>query len=229
MSVQLVFSLSIAIAHLGGQRVLPRRRQPRAPRAAVVVLPVARALPGRDRQVELDQGATRSSADIFALNPWTVLFGAYRDLLFDGTAPHWSALGILLLVSLGHASRSRSYCSSGPSRRSPRCCDEMAADPMNQPAEERVVIRADRLGVKYSLHLTRKQTVRDTICAACAARGRPRLLGAARRVVQRSCRASRSASSGPTAPARARCSRCWPGSSSRPRAWSRSTATSRAC
>ena len=39
----------------------------------------------------------------------------------------------------------------------------------------------------------------------------------------------RSASSGPTAPARARCSRCWPGSSRRPRASSRSTATSRAC
>jgi ABC-type polysaccharide/polyol phosphate transport system ATPase subunit len=39
----------------------------------------------------------------------------------------------------------------------------MAADPMNLPAEERVVIRADRLGVKYSLHLTRKQTLRDSI------------------------------------------------------------------
>ena len=25
--------------------------------------------------------------DIFALNPWTVLFGAYRDLLFYGQAP----------------------------------------------------------------------------------------------------------------------------------------------
>ena len=30
-----------------------------------------------------------------------MLFGAYRALLFDGTAPHWSALGILLLVSIG--------------------------------------------------------------------------------------------------------------------------------
>ena len=29
------------------------------------------------------------------------MFSAYRDLLFYGTAPHWSALGILLLVSIG--------------------------------------------------------------------------------------------------------------------------------
>ena len=49
----------------------------------------------------------------------------------------------------------------------------MAADPMNQPAEERVVIRADRLGVKYSLHLTRKQTVRDTIVRRVRREGDP--------------------------------------------------------
>jgi ABC-type polysaccharide/polyol phosphate export permease len=36
---------------------------------------------------------------IFALNPWTVLFTAYRDLLYYGRAPDWSALGALLLVS----------------------------------------------------------------------------------------------------------------------------------
>lgn len=39
--------------------------------------------------------------DIFALNPWTVLFGAYRDLFFNGQAPQWASLGILTLVSLG--------------------------------------------------------------------------------------------------------------------------------
>ena len=38
-------------------------------------------------------------ADIFALNPWTIMFGAYRDLIFYGQAPHWSALAILVLVS----------------------------------------------------------------------------------------------------------------------------------
>jgi homopolymeric O-antigen transport system permease protein len=39
--------------------------------------------------------------DIFALNPWTVLFGAYRDLFYYAQAPHWSSLVILMLVSLG--------------------------------------------------------------------------------------------------------------------------------
>ncbi len=49
----------------------------------------------------------------------------------------------------------------------------MAADPVNQPTEERVVIRADRLGVKYSLHLTRKQTVRDSIVRRVRREGDP--------------------------------------------------------
>ena len=39
-------------------------------------------------------------ADIFALNPWTVMFGAYRDLIYYGRAPHWSGLAILLGVSV---------------------------------------------------------------------------------------------------------------------------------
>jgi ABC-type polysaccharide/polyol phosphate export permease len=38
-------------------------------------------------------------ATIFALNPWTILFGAYRDLVFNGQAPDWAALAALLLVS----------------------------------------------------------------------------------------------------------------------------------
>ena len=37
--------------------------------------------------------------DLFALNPWTVMFGAYRDLIFYGQAPHWTGLAILLAVS----------------------------------------------------------------------------------------------------------------------------------
>ncbi len=39
-------------------------------------------------------------ADIFALNPWTVMFGAYRDLIYYGRAPNWSGLTILLGVSV---------------------------------------------------------------------------------------------------------------------------------
>jgi ABC-type polysaccharide/polyol phosphate transport system ATPase subunit len=44
---------------------------------------------------------------------------------------------------------------------------------VSQPADERVVIRADRLGVKYSLHLTRKQTVRDSIVRRVRREGDP--------------------------------------------------------
>ena len=62
-----------------------------------MVLPVARALPGRGRE-----GAHQGNpiiADIFALNPWTVLFGAYRDLIYYGRARTGPALAILLGVS----------------------------------------------------------------------------------------------------------------------------------
>jgi ABC-type polysaccharide/polyol phosphate export permease len=37
----------------------------------------------------------------FKLNPWTTFFGAYRDLIYYGTAPDWVALGAWLLVSIG--------------------------------------------------------------------------------------------------------------------------------
>ena len=39
--------------------------------------------------------------DIFLLNPWTVLFTAYRELIYFGHAPEWRPLGILLLISVG--------------------------------------------------------------------------------------------------------------------------------
>ena len=38
----------------------------------------------------------------------------------------------------------------------------MATVAADLPADERVVIRADGLGVKYSLRLTRKQIIRDS-------------------------------------------------------------------
>ena len=37
---------------------------------------------------------------IFELNPWTVLFGAYRALIYSGEAPEWRPLALLLLASL---------------------------------------------------------------------------------------------------------------------------------
>ena len=36
----------------------------------------------------------------YAINPFTYLLGAYRAAIYEGTSPHWGALGILLLVSL---------------------------------------------------------------------------------------------------------------------------------
>jgi ABC-type polysaccharide/polyol phosphate export permease len=36
---------------------------------------------------------------LFALNPWTIIFGAYRDLIYFERAPDWAALGALTLVS----------------------------------------------------------------------------------------------------------------------------------
>jgi ABC-type polysaccharide/polyol phosphate export permease len=38
--------------------------------------------------------------ELFALNPWTIMFTAYRALIFDGHAPEWRPLGILLLISV---------------------------------------------------------------------------------------------------------------------------------
>jgi ABC-type polysaccharide/polyol phosphate export permease len=36
-----------------------------------------------------------------ALNPFYVLFNAYRAVIFDGRPPDWVGLGVLLLVSIG--------------------------------------------------------------------------------------------------------------------------------
>jgi lipopolysaccharide transport system permease protein len=38
---------------------------------------------------------------LFALNPWTWLFTAYRDVIYEAKAPDWIALGVLSVVSLG--------------------------------------------------------------------------------------------------------------------------------
>jgi ABC-type polysaccharide/polyol phosphate export permease len=37
---------------------------------------------------------------LFALNPWTTLFNSYRDVIYNGRAPEWIALGAVSLVSL---------------------------------------------------------------------------------------------------------------------------------
>jgi ABC-type polysaccharide/polyol phosphate export permease len=37
---------------------------------------------------------------VFNLNPWTHIFGAYRSLIYDGRAPDWSGLVIVLVGSV---------------------------------------------------------------------------------------------------------------------------------
>ena len=90
--VQLVFSLSIAIL-ISAVNVFYRDVGNLARHVLRMWFYLSPALYPR----RAGQGARPKNnpilGDIFAINPWTVLFGAYRDLLFDGTAPHWSALG----------------------------------------------------------------------------------------------------------------------------------------
>jgi lipopolysaccharide transport system permease protein len=40
-------------------------------------------------------------ATVYNLNPFATLFEAYRDLIYDGRAPNWEALGLVLLGSAG--------------------------------------------------------------------------------------------------------------------------------
>ncbi len=61
------------------------------------------------------------------------------------------------------------------------------------PANGRVVIRADAIGVRYSLRLTRKQTVRDSLVKRMKRTGDPDFWALRDVVVQRSSMASRSA------------------------------------
>jgi ABC-type polysaccharide/polyol phosphate export permease len=37
---------------------------------------------------------------LFALNPWSTLFGAYRNLIYNHQGPDWAALGVVLLASV---------------------------------------------------------------------------------------------------------------------------------
>jgi ABC-type polysaccharide/polyol phosphate export permease len=36
---------------------------------------------------------------LFSLNPWTTLFESYRAVIYNGTAPLWGSLGLLLIAS----------------------------------------------------------------------------------------------------------------------------------
>jgi len=57
------------------------------------------ALYGMDQVASLS--GRNQAADLwFALNPWTYLLSAYRDLIYYGQAPDWGALLVVLLASI---------------------------------------------------------------------------------------------------------------------------------
>ena len=100
MLVQLVFSMSIAIL-ISAINVFYRDVGNLARHVLRMWFYLSPALYPPRRLVKSLTKDNPILGDIFAINPWTVMFAAYRDLLFYGQAPHWSALGILLLVSIG--------------------------------------------------------------------------------------------------------------------------------
>ena len=64
-----------------------------------MVLPLAGALLARaaDRAPPTTYPVIRR---LLTLNPWATLFTAYRDVIYDGQLPDWTALGAVLLGSL---------------------------------------------------------------------------------------------------------------------------------
>ena len=82
----------------------------------------------------------------------------------------------------------------------------------------RHAIRAEDLGVQYDLRFTKKTTIRRSLGQMLGRGADEAVLGAPPRRRCGSPTGNRSPSSARTAPARARCSRSWPGSSGRRRA-----------
>jgi len=108
---------------------------------------------------------------------------------------------------------SPSCCSSGPSPSSRRSCDGRDAQ---QGAGDRA--RPDRdprrgPGVRYALKLRKKSTLRDSVIRRARNRGTTDFW-ALRNVSFQVAHGESLGVIGPTAPARAPCSRCWRGSSS---------------
>jgi ABC-type polysaccharide/polyol phosphate export permease len=58
------------------------------------------ALYGADQIAELTKG-NPAIGTLFNLNPFATIFESYRDLIYDGRAPDWIALGLVLLASIG--------------------------------------------------------------------------------------------------------------------------------
>jgi len=98
-AVQLVFSLAVAIA-LSAVNVFYRDVGNLSRHVMRFWFYLSPALYGLELidQIAKDHPWVRTW---FAINPWSTLFNAYRDLVYEGRSPDWAALGVLLLVSLG--------------------------------------------------------------------------------------------------------------------------------
>ena len=105
-AVQYVFTLASAILDLRGQRLLPRPRQRGRAHAAAVVVPLARAVqpPGRSADCRVVQ-ENPIIGTLAGLNPFAVLFEAYRAVIYGGPdgvcPPHPPDLVSLLILLAG--------------------------------------------------------------------------------------------------------------------------------
>ena len=175
--------------------------------------------------------STRSCAPSPMLNPFAILFEAYRSVIY-GTAdeparrrPNWGALAVLP-VGERHLPRAHDGRLQAPRA-------QLRQGPVSAPTATAVATRLSsrdpntpsgpRTSASSTTCASRKKTTLRRSHRADA-RARPARSSSGRCATSRcGCStASRSRSSAPTAPARARSSRSWPGSSGRPRASSTS-------
>jgi len=96
--VQVIFSLPLAVI-LSATNVFYRDVGNLARHVLRMWFYLSPALYGVDQVKSLTE-KNPFLADIYMLNPWTVLFTSYRNVIFYGQAPEWHQLGILVLASL---------------------------------------------------------------------------------------------------------------------------------
>ena len=96
--IQLVFSLAVATL-LAGVNVFYRDIGNLARHLLRFWFYLSPALYGLDEVAKLSENH-QGVALWFAINPWTYLLGAYRDLIYYGQAPEWGPLAIVLLGSV---------------------------------------------------------------------------------------------------------------------------------
>ena len=97
--VQFVFTLSVAIV-MGALNVFYRDVGNLAKHVLRLWFYLSPALYTADRVAELTKNH-KVIGSLYMLNPWTILFEAYHNVIYYGTAPNWVQLGLLTLASCG--------------------------------------------------------------------------------------------------------------------------------